>query len=702
MATKRRKLKKDDKADYEPLLRVLKGGLAFEVVGKAEFDFSWLPSLFPPALARHIALRVARRFARLEKATIKGFTFHFRTLVEYGVGHRRFRTALLTGCTRTKIGPATVWQDFLEAWASSVKNRVDITETSIGSMIKAVCTIVGYIVDAGIAPKVKLPRQPAGWRQHTKSKMGLLEQMGGLENIDKVLENIQAVLGEQHASLDAKELEDLKNIGTNLARGLEQSEDAIVHAISQGTHKILNGIRSVAEQYLANVMARKAAADEAVKRWANPKAVKLFDKWSGIKGIGNKNIERHKVLEELFPEDDMNISNANWIVTIRKRFSGVAPFPKLRGAPKRYEQNFLPSVGGLMGADELTSISVPALAACCILYMIDSYSNVCTAIELAKRCLQETNDVRIQRVVSVKPRAGFEPIVSEFLVEDDSVRVSVPQAIQFVQQQTEVVRKALGFTDQHLLICARRSNDGTTRGYVLNGGTLRHWLHLLMGGKDREKNVVTPSSIRISGLMYRTLTSGGSVVATRLHAHHQPGTGVSEQYARTYPVILLYTAKVRGFTEYLQNKIVFSHLEMEQAFGLTKLQAKEMLEKAERTGMGFSCKSPFSNSKQEAERDERCPDVGSACLTGCRGSIFLVDFENLVDVLCIRRDLLARQESLQSQLTAKWEKEYLPLLAYAEVVVEKAKRSIHASIFRKAEFHVDELYRNNQQPTFIL
>jgi hypothetical protein len=73
MATKRRKLKTDDKADYEPLLRVLKGGLAFEVVGKAEFDFSWLPSLFPPALARHIALRVARRFARLEKATIKGF-----------------------------------------------------------------------------------------------------------------------------------------------------------------------------------------------------------------------------------------------------------------------------------------------------------------------------------------------------------------------------------------------------------------------------------------------------------------------------------------------------------------------------------------------------------------------------------------------------------------------------------------------------
>jgi hypothetical protein len=31
MATKRRKLKTDDKADYEPLLRVLKGGLAFEV-----------------------------------------------------------------------------------------------------------------------------------------------------------------------------------------------------------------------------------------------------------------------------------------------------------------------------------------------------------------------------------------------------------------------------------------------------------------------------------------------------------------------------------------------------------------------------------------------------------------------------------------------------------------------------------------------
>ncbi|MFM0045456.1 hypothetical protein [Paraburkholderia sediminicola] len=699
MPTKRRKFKKDEEA--EPLIRALKGGLAFEVVGKGGFDFSWLTSLFPPALARYIALTLARTFARRRTATSRGYLFYLRTLMEYGAGQNRYRAALLRGCTHTKIGPAKVWQNFLEAWASSVKSRQDITEASIGTAIKQTCVIVRFLVDAGIAPKVTLPAQPAGWRQNTAPKKGLLEQVGGLENIDKVLEKIRALLGAQHRGLDASELEDLKHIGTNLARGLEQSEDAIVNSISRGTLELLNGVRSVAEYYLARVMTRKAAADEAVEKWANPRAVELFDKWSSIKGIGIKNIERHEVLEELFPENNMNVSNANWLVVIRDRFSGLAPFPKLRGVPKRYEKEFLPSVGGLMGADELTSVSVPTLVACCLLYMIDAYGNVCTALELGEDCLQETNDARIQRVVSVKPRAGFESIVSDFLVEDKGVSVSVPQAIRYVQQQTKIVRKALGFTASNLLICAKRSNDGTTRGYVLTAKSLCHWLHLLLGGKDREKYVLTPGSIRVSGLMYQTLTDGGSVVATRLHAHHQPGTGVSEGYARTYPVILLYTAKVRGFTEYLQNKIVFSHLELASAFGITKRQAKEILEKAEHTGMGFSCKSPFSNSKQVAERDERCPDVGSPCLD-CAGSVFFVDFENLVDVLCIRRDLLARKDLLQSQATAKWEIEYLPLLAYAEVVVEKAKRSIHASIFRKAEFHVNELYRNNQQPTFIL
>jgi hypothetical protein len=201
--------------------------------------------------------------------------------------------------------------------------------------------------------------------------------------------------------------------------------------------------------------------------------------------------------------------------------------------------------------------------------------------------------------------------------------------------------------------------------------------------------------------MYRTLESGGDVLVTRLHAHHQPGTGDSERYARSYPVKLVYTSKVRQFTNYLQNKIVFNHLELRTAFGLTKAAADEMLEKAERTGYGFDCKSPFSNYKQAPEGKTRCEDVGELCLS-CNGGVFYIDYENLVDVLCLRADLLSRREDLEANATAKWEQAYVPLLAYAEVVVEKAKRSVHAAVFRKAQFYVDELARKKQLPTFIL
>jgi hypothetical protein len=333
--------------------------------------------------------------------------------------------------------------------------------------------------------------------------------------------------------------------------------------------------------------------------------------------------------------------------------------------------------------------------------MVDSLSNVCTALELGANCLQPTDDSRIERVVSVKPRAGFEPIVCDFAISESKIEISVPQAIRYVQEQTAVVRKALGLTDQYLFVSARRHAGCTTTGHVLNSTGLRNWLHLMMGGGYRERPLLTPSSIRVSGLMHRTLASGGEVVATELHAHHQSNSGVSEGYARTYPVKLLYTKKIRSFTDFLQNKIVFTHLQLKNAFGLTKAQADELLEHAERTGFGFSCKSPFSNSSQIDPRDERCDEVGVTCL-GCAGSLFLADFENFVDVLCLRSNLLERRDELEVQATAKWESEYLPLLAYAEVVVEKAKRSMHAALFRKAQFHVNELARKGQLPEFLL
>jgi hypothetical protein len=690
-----------DEDDFEPLMRTLKGGLNFEVVGKGSIKLDWLSKLFPPSLARCAALALAKKLARRRKSTIRNRLYYFRKLIVYGASFDSFRNALMRGSTSTQIGPTQAWHDLVHDWAGYI-NGQQKTDSNKGATIKTANTMLGCLVDAGIAPKITLPAQPKDWRKNQKAKPGLLEQAGGLEALDKVFERIKTSLGETHTRLDAAELESLTRIGVTLAEGVEQSEDAIISAVTKGTQQLLDSVRRVAEQRLCSVMARKRDADEAVKRWGNPHAVELFDEWSKIERYGGAVvIKRHAILDKLFPIDNLNESNANWLIIIRERFAGVAPHPKQKGVPSRYEQIFLPSVGGVMGADDITSISIPTLAACCILYMVDSLSNVCTALELKKNCTQPTDDDRIERVNSVKPRAGFEPIISDFQVNDSSVELSVPQAIHYVQTNTEIVRTALGITNDNLFVCAKRRKDGTTSGYSLTGGVLRNWLHLMMGGKRGERPLVSPSSIRVSGLMNRTIASGGDVVATRLHAHHQSGSGVSEGYARTYPVKLMYEAKVRNFVDYLQNKIVFSHLGMQEAFGLSKAQADEMLAKAERTGLGFSCQSAFSNSKQAPESDERCPDVGRPCL-GCSGSVFLVDFQNLVDVLCVRADLLARKDELEVTSTTKWETEYLPLLAFAEVVVEKAKRSVHAATFRKAQFHVDELIRNDQLPTFIL
>lgn len=701
MPTKRRYKRNLAGAVPEPMIRTLEGGLVFEVVGKAMIDLRCLTSLFPAPLALCIATVLARRFAHCRPSTIKNYCYCARKLAAYGQRNDDHRSALARGSSATQIGSAKTWHDLLHAYAAELRCS-GISEAHLGTCIKQTNTIANYLVEAGLAPLVSLPVQPAGWRQRSQHKPGVLERIGGLEGLDKVMENIRSLLGERQLALDSDELKSLTLIGQRLATGVEQSEDAVVGAISQGTQELLSGIRQVAEQRLNHIMTRKREAERLVAQYGNPRATQLYDEWLNIKGIGgNTSIERHKILEELFPSGKLDEANANWLVLIKERFGGIAPPPTRRGIPKRYEKCFLPSVGGLVGADDITSISVPGLAACCILYMVDSLSNVSTALELSEQCIQPTDDPRVQRVQSIKPRAGYEAIITDFQVNDSSVLISVPQAIHFIKEQTAIVRARLGLSDEYLFVCAKRSNDGTIAPYVLNSGALRNWLNLMMGGKRNEKPLVTPSSIRVSGLMYRTLENGGDVLMTRLHAQHAPGTGDSEQYARSYPVKLVYMSKVRHFTNYLQNKIVFTHLELKNAFGLTQTAAIKMLEKAERTGYGFDCKSPFSNYQQAPEGSTRCGDVGERCLS-CQGGVFYIDFENLVDVLCLRADLLNRREDLEANAAAKWEKEYIPLLAYAEVVIEKAKRSSHAAIFRKAQLHVDELARKNLLPKFIL
>ncbi|MBP0593370.1 hypothetical protein J8I87_27460 [Paraburkholderia sp. LEh10] len=106
----------------------------------------------------------------------------------------------------------------------------------------------------------------------------------------------------------------------------------------------------------------------------------------------------------------------------------------------------------LQAADELTSITPSGLAPCCILYMVDAIANVSTPLNLEIECVQDTDSEKIKRIIAVKPRAGYAPIISEFALSERGDSSSVPHSVRYIENQTAIFRKAANIDDRRLFI----------------------------------------------------------------------------------------------------------------------------------------------------------------------------------------------------------------------------------------------------------
>jgi hypothetical protein len=70
---------------------------------------------------------------------------------------------------------------------------------------------------------------------------------------------------------------------------------------------------------------------------------------------------------------------------------------------------------------------------------------------------------------------------------------------------------------------------------------------------------------------------------------------------------------------------------------------------------------------------------------GCKMQVFVATRENVADLLTFHDQLLANREEWESRRPSRWEKVWLPHLAYAEVVLEKLRRSPHAGLIEEGQ-----------------
>jgi hypothetical protein len=205
---------------------------------------------------------------------------------------------------------------------------------------------------------------------------------------------------------------------------------------------------------------------------------------------------------------------------------------------------------------------------------------------------------------------------------------------------------------------------------------------------------ITPSSIRPSVLLKVAFDHGGSVAAVAARGDHS-GSGVAEGYTMRYPIRLLYVQKIRKFMQLFQVSIIFDIPGACEALGLPLPEAEKLLAHAERTGLGLSCRNPRLGVQPGSTIGETCTQIDSCW--ECEMQLFHATTENVADLLLLQQHLVANRDEWEATRPERWAAVWLNYLAFAEVVLEKIRRSPHARILVEAKRIVSRLRESGYQ-----
>lgn len=325
-----------------------------------------------------------------------------------------------------------------------------------------------------------------------------------------------------------------------------------------------------------------------------------------------------------------------------------------------------------------------AVAAAILMYLVDSGANVAVALVIRTDFESPTDEGGWYEVRSVKNRAGYKPIINSFPEKDPSLGVTTIAALRKIRSSTERIRNSnQEFKDELLL----HSYYG--KPSVANNDFLQNRLNYFQRDAGIGNFRLLPGAIRVSFLIKHVLSGDGDVLSAQILADQAAGSGVNERYTLRWPVRVMYVKRIREFTESLEHQLIFGVEDAARLFGTNVTLAEKIMVHSERTGIGLSCKNSARMTENIIDESNKCSKVGE-CLS-CEMKLFHVDKENPIDVLLVHDFLTQNQPEMEAQLSAKWEALYLPLLAFATVVIEKVSRSRHAQLLKVAKAECTKL-----------
>ncbi|EIM28032.1 hypothetical protein MicloDRAFT_00046090 [Microvirga lotononidis] len=559
------------------------------------------------------------------------------------------------------------WQDAINIWAAYFKAQENLAKRSIAQDLFAFCRCIEHVASAGLLPRVTRPRMPPGYRRASRKRKSLAEvSMNGADgDVDSVTRTLREgiLAGEEDSQSFLNTLRD-----TNVTNC--SSIDDLIKAIQHLNAYRLQAIRDIAETAF---LKWSAVFDEgqALARQGDDVS------WLIVQALQADRDRRYQLIDAAFPPWDLQQSKANFARYIRDIWGSLCPTEITFGDRPTFRRLMI-RFGGRDVVKAWLAAHEDAVAGAVLMYLVDSGANVSTALSLPPNFEQPSDEPGHVRISAQKDRPIYKAIVDTFLIDDPSVQASTVQALRKLKEMTAPFRErdpSLG--DRLFVQRFFESPAAANSDFVKNRMTYLLRLH-----PQLSKVPLRPNHIRSSVLLDATLNLEGGIVAARAIGDHE-GYGVTEGYTMKWPTRLVYLKMISDFQTRLQIVIIYNIPGAIESLGITPDQAEELYKTAVRTGLGFSCRDPKAGARPGTHAGEICTQIEDC--TRCHMILFQATAENVADIILFRDHLLSHQDEWQAQREERWNQVWLPYLALCFVVMEKIRRSPHATLIRTGE-----------------
>jgi len=656
--------------------KVMRPELKIKLAGiKRPWDFNPIADQFSVLLAERLIYAFRKFYPKQSEGRVKSKYNKTLNVFEWLHRNREQYPRIVDDLIRGAVPAPIDFEWAIDQWRQEqIRDIGTKKDTTTSQIIKTTNLVLRYLASAGVLPKIPQLRPVKGARTKTQPRKSLAE----VARIAHVAQDALRTAARAHQ--------------VEIAPG---DEAAFLQVLEQEAERRTNlpddpiaAIRIILSDRLATL---RACAVEDFNKWSSH-----FDDGHAILALADmdgRSVERlvystdedayrrQQHLRHALPSHRSDITLARFLAMIEHRWNGCPPratTPETLADRGQFYNKFYRKYGGYQEIDALLNAHPEAIIAVIVLYLVDSGANVSTARTLHFKCLQTSEIAGHKRISGTKSRPEIKAIFHDLPVKAPELGVTTVQAVEKLMIMTARYREQASGQDKQALFLVRpQSNVIPIPEHLLTS-----WFKDFCARHPELAELkLAPSMIRPSVLLDLALSKDGNLIAAQYKAHHSD-VSTTDGYTRKWPMRLLYEEKMKRFMQEFQATAIAPIAGAAERLGISIAEAEQLLDRAERNGLGVLCLKPRAGIQPGTKAGVVC-HVIEKCL-GCSAQIVVPEPEAIADMIIFNEELWKEQERFEAEQDQRWEELWLLWLAFTEVVLEEMSKGPQAAILGQA------------------